>query len=384
MTHGSPQDSRPAWPRRAAAPCDDGSDSSRPSAVAPERPRVGMRGSFHYDLRTGAIHITEGIARAFGHRPGWSPEDIESYFDAVHPDEREAYRAHFESLLVPEHQRPANARPVGEPSRQRVVWPDGTVVQLVCESAVETDDRGRPVAIVGSKRLARVLHDAGRAPNALRRAAADIAHDLRNLTQAMRSHLDVMRLEGEVEPSSTAALDGMLSRIDELGVELMNLEGRRPSSARWTELRRWLHGLEPLLADALGPDRSLDMSFPPLAVFGLVPTRRLEQALLHLVANAREATRPGARVRVSLAPRRDGEAFALSVADDGEGMDDEQLQRALQRGVSTRGRGRGLGLSIVRDLVRQLRGELHIDSELGRGTVVEMVLDAGERPAFDD
>ncbi len=369
MSQNSPTDSRPSWPRVAAPLSRPRFPSGRGSSPGGERPRLGMRGNFRYELEGGRVTWSAGVARAFGRSPGWAPEGFAGYLALVHPDDRDASQARVEMAI-----RSCS----GFDARERVIWPDGSVVVVRCEAAVETDELGHPVALVGRSRLVEIERDAGRTPTALRRAAADIAHDLRNLLQALRSNVDLCLLESNADDEQRQAIDGIFARLDDLGVELGSLRGRRSSAARWSELRRWLESLRPILADVLGPDRELELQLPPMPLFALVSTPRLETCLLHLVANAREATEEGGRVRVGLAPRAGGERFVISVRDDGEGMSESSVSRALRRGVSTRGPGRGLGLAIVRETVAQMQGRLHIDSEPGRGTFVEMSFDAGE------
>jgi signal transduction histidine kinase len=105
----------------------------------------------------------------------------------------------------------------------------------------------------------------------------------------------------------------------------------------------------------------------------------VEQLLLNLIGNARDAMPSGGRlsIRALRAPTR----IELSVADNGCGIPAEDLARLEEPFFTTKPSGNGLGLSICRSIVAQMRGKLSLDSEVGRGTLVKVALPFSEESA---
>jgi signal transduction histidine kinase len=130
---------------------------------------------------------------------------------------------------------------------------------------------------------------------------------------------------------------------------------------------------------------------PPGLPAAFADAGQVEQAVLNLVLNARDAMPEGGQVIVGLAhcriaaadataTLREGEYVAVSVADTGVGMTEEVLSRAFEPFFTTKGtaRGSGLGLSQVLGFARQSGGDVRVHTAPGRGTRVEMLLPRAE------
>ncbi len=120
-------------------------------------------------------------------------------------------------------------------------------------------------------------------------------------------------------------------------------------------------------------DIELDLQ-PTPAVYA--DAGQLEQAVVNLVANARDAMPGGGRLAIET--RFEAPHVVLSVADDGIGMDEATSAKAFEPFFTTKGRerGSGLGLSIVDSVVRQCGGVVELDSAPGAGTRIRMLLPA--------
>lgn len=118
---------------------------------------------------------------------------------------------------------------------------------------------------------------------------------------------------------------------------------------------------------------------------------RMEQVLLNLILNARNAMRPsGGRLTVSVSEAKTPGYVALRVQDTGCGIPPEHLERIFDPFFTTRARadvdhpsecGTGLGLPVARDLVRQAGGEIHVESTPGKGSTFTVLLPTAEAPA---
>ena len=132
-------------------------------------------------------------------------------------------------------------------------------------------------------------------------------------------------------------------------------------------------------ATTLGPWASglgvrIESSVPGDSLPVAAPAWQLRSIFWNLLRNAIEASSPGATVRGQAA--RAGDRVVVRVEDAGRGMDAEALRRATLRGFSTKGAGRGVGLSLVRALVERLGGRIRFDSSPGLGTQVRVDLPA--------
>jgi CheY-like chemotaxis protein len=138
--------------------------------------------------------------------------------------------------------------------------------------------------------------------------------------------------------------------------------------------------LERSIGGSIRLDWKLDESLPP----AIADANQLELALLNLVVNSRDAMPEGGRIAISLdlcqvdkaddlAP---GEYLRLAVVDNGTGMDEATIERAIDPFFSTKepGRGTGLGLSMIHGLAVQLSGALRLSSQPGKGTTAELWL----------
>jgi signal transduction histidine kinase len=108
----------------------------------------------------------------------------------------------------------------------------------------------------------------------------------------------------------------------------------------------------------------------------------LEQVLLNLLTNAREATGRGGRVAVSAQHRHEG--VVIVIADGGSGIAPEHLSRVLEPFFTTKSNGSGLGLTICRSIVWEAGGTINIRSELGKGTQVDVTVPPAPIPHLQE
>jgi PAS domain S-box-containing protein len=234
-----------------------------------------------------------------------------------------------------------------------------------------------------------------------------IAHDFNNLLQAISGSLDRVRrriAEGrldDVERFLKAAEEGA-SRAASLTHRLLAFSRRQTLDPRPTDVNRLVADMADLINRTVGPAIDVEVA----GAIGLWTTRidvsQLENALLNLCINARDAMPQGGRLIIETANRwlddkggrarnlPPGQYVSLSVTDTGVGMPKEVIDRAFDPFFTTKpiGQGTGLGLSMIYGFVRQSGGHVRIYSEVGQGTTVTIYLPRhlgeAERPSAHD
>jgi len=217
-----------------------------------------------------------------------------------------------------------------------------------------------------------------------------IAHDFNNLLMAILGSLELVRKRLPQHPKITPLLDNAFSagqRGALLTQRMLVFARRQKLHPQSTDLVALINGMSDLLRRSIGPSIRIEMRFPIALPPVLVDPNQLESALLNLCLNARDAMPNGglivlaAEEGIATISNRRVQSVCLSVIDNGIGMDDETLTRAIEPFFTTKGigKGTGLGLSMVQGLAEQSNGRLAINSKVGFGTTVELWLPLADR-----
>ncbi len=216
--------------------------------------------------------------------------------------------------------------------------------------------------------------------------AAGVAHEFNNLMTVVLGSVERAAL-GATDAGQRRQLeraDWGAKRAGQLAGELLALTRRTVHEDRTVDLNGTVREFEGTLAQILpsGVDLRLDLAITPVTV--RLDPGQLELVLINLVRNAADAMPSGGEVSVAtrLLPATDAaatlhrrEAVELMVADTGEGMPPEVVERATELFYTTKaaGKGTGLGLFLALEFLDQSGGRMMIESEVGRGTRVRMV-----------
>ena len=268
--------------------------------------------------------------------------------------------------------------------------PDGSRIQLGMRVRVfrrrsaTAESAGRMRAVLLRDRsetpehaalLAEAQHFAG-----LGRLLAGAAHDGNNLLTPLLGYCDLL-LAGLPEGSEQERYALEIERSAHLTADLLRrlLERSRggPQELRPVQADAALAGVAGLLRSLVGSGVELAERFgaPGLAV--ALREGQIEQLVLNLAANARDAMPGGGRLELRTTSEN-GRAWVLEVEDSGVGIPEENLDRLFERQFTTKaaGKGTGLGLWIVRSIVQDAGGRIRITSQPGKGTSVRIELPA--------
>lgn len=219
---------------------------------------------------------------------------------------------------------------------------------------------------------------------ALLQSMAGLAHDFNNMLLSVRASLELIEHRSTAPGIGTLARHGMtaLDRGAQLFGWSMALAGHASRRAAPVDAADLVRAVAPVLERLLGPGRTLTLDLGADGSTVLVDADQLELALVNLAANAGDAMAADGVVTIRIRPiefrldGRPGRFVELRFIDNGAGMTHEVLAQAMDPFFSTRpdGQGAGLGLAQVRAMAWLAHGTVLLDSERGRGTVVQLLL----------
>lgn len=227
---------------------------------------------------------------------------------------------------------------------------------------------------------------------AVGRLAAGIVHDFNNLIAVFESGLRLLERQLAQDPANPKVarlIEELLTRAQNgsaLTQQLLAFSRRQPLSPRITDLNERVRSLTSLLERTLGRGVQIRLDLDPGLDPVLIDPNQLDTAILNLAVNARDAM--GDTGILTIGTGRDvpgdleivdgsSESFVrVTVADTGCGMSKEILAQVFEPFFTTKreGEGTGLGLSQVYGFVRQSGGQVHIESEVGKGTRIHLFL----------
>jgi signal transduction histidine kinase len=225
---------------------------------------------------------------------------------------------------------------------------------------------------------------------AVGRLAGGVAHDFNNLLVVIIGHAEQLEEEiqsGKTDPEHTAEIMAAADRAADLTHQLLAFSRGQPAHSRAMNLGDLVEQLGNLLRRLIGEHIELELKRQEGPLTVVADPSQLEQLVVNLAANARDAMPDGGRLEISVERReftsreetdqlQAGRYVTLTVADSGEGMTRKQLDRAFEPFYTTKslGKGTGLGLATVHAIAEQNGGKALIESRPGHGTTVRILL----------
>jgi len=260
------------------------------------------------------------------------------------------------------------------------------------------------------QRIAARTAELGKAHEELRQAqkleaigqlTGGVAHDFNNVLQVISGNLQLLQLDLADRPDAQQRLQSAAFAADrgaKLSSQLLAFARRQPLRPVATNLGRILRGMDDLLRRALGESILIETVVAGGLWTTLVDQNQIENVILNLAINARDAMKGGGKLTLELgnatldddyvASERDlpaGQYVMLAISDTGVGMPPEVAARAFEPFFTTKGEGEGtgLGLSMAHGFVKQSNGHIKIYSEVGSGTTVRIYLPRCHQPEVD-
>ena len=377
-------------------------------------------GTWHWDLPTDSFTVDEAFAKVFNLDPalGRTGLSLEQVVTTVHPDDRDGLIGAINEAI---------ARGGAYSHQYRVRDADGKYNWLEANGRVECADDGTalrfPGVLIDVEERRSVEAERDRANAALRalndtleqrviartadlmqaeeklrqsqkmeavgQLTGGLAHDFNNLLAGISAALELMQkriAQGRFKDVDKylATAQGATKRAAALTHRLLAFSRRQTLDPRPTDVNTLIVGMTELIQRTVGPSIRLKTLVAPDLWPALVDASQLENALLNLCINARDAMPDGGSITVETANRAvavesvrtldipEGEYLCLCVTDTGTGMSTEVIAKAFDPFFTTKplGQGTGLGLSMIYGFTKQSGGHVRVHSQVGQGTTM--------------
>ncbi len=364
-------------------------------ALLAEAQRLAHIGSWEWDVVADTVFWSDELYTIFDVDPA-TRLTYATYVETIHPDDRSKVESEIE-----------RAGTDGEPYEvdHRVVRTTGAVRWIQGRGRVRMGPDG-PISMWGTAqditermdaeserdRLRAALFDAQKL-EAIGRLAGGVAHDFNNMLTAIKGYSELLlsglqpgtRPHHEAEQIRRAA-----EQASSLPEQLLAFARKQPLEAKLVDINTLVTTASELLRHLIGERIELLTIPAPTPAFAKVDPDRVEQILVNLALNARDAMPTGGVLTITVSTTEDAELdpsdvggdreqyVVISVADDGQGMDAATRDRAFEPFFTTKpqGKGSGLGLASVHGTVTQSGGSVQLESEPGRGTTVRLIFPA--------
>jgi len=227
--------------------------------------------------------------------------------------------------------------------------------------------------------------------------AAGIAHDFNNLLTVILGHGELIRLGEKFTQQGNESLEQVIAaaeRAAKLTQQLLTFGRKQFMQFELLDLNEVIRRVTQMLSRVLGEDVALRANLTPRLPMIEADATMMEQIVMNLSVNARDAMPSGGSLIIGTNPvmvtkayvknnpeAREGHFVCLSVSDNGTGIEPEQLNKLFEPFFTTKevGKGTGLGLATVYGIVKQHKGWIEVESQVGHGTTFRVYLPCAKK-----
>jgi len=345
------------------------------------------------DLIAGTIFWSDENARLLGYEPSEVEASFENWASRIHPDERDQISA---AML----QKIADHSDIN--LEYRVQLPGGGIRWINNTGQTIFDAHGEAIIITGiqvdttgRRQIEEQLRQSQKM-EVVGQLTGGVAHDFNNLLGIMIGNTEMLEdwvASDEKAQHHIDALKRAIDRASSLTNRLLAFSRQQPLSPVPTDISKLVIGIEEMLQRTLGETVTLKVKSTPGLWYAVVDPQQLDNALLNLAVNSRDAMLDGGTLTIEtenltldeMETRQHedlaaGNYVKLTVSDSGVGMTPEVQARVFEPFFTTKefGEGSGLGLSMVYGFAKQSKGHVAVNSQEDSGTAVSLFLPAAE------
>ena len=362
-------------------------DSEARLRVALHAARMGI---WRWHLPTDSQRVDGSMAQLLGLGDADMMEGFERFLERVHPEDRERVEAAF-----------ARAARYGREMHEefRIVRPDGSVRWLAEHGEAGRDESGALEYLTGAavdvteRKLAEERLVQAQRMDAVGHLAGGVAHEINNMMTVILGFSAMLLNDMDEDPRAheLRQIHRSADRAAAITKQLLAFSRRQLLLPQVLDLGRLIRGLHHMLHRVLGEDKIFRLDLSDDLGHVRADPGQLEQVLLNLTLNARDAMEPGGTFTIRAwnveLPRREGgdisedelppgQYVRMKVTDSGHGMDAATRARVFEPFFTTKpvGQGTGLGLATAFGIVRQSGGTIRLFSSPGDGTTFNIYL----------
>ena len=364
-------------------------------SLATKAARLGI---WELDLNTNLQVWDERCFEMYGIEPSAEIVTIDTWRERVHPDDFPAAFAAFQAALTGSDDYQAQFR---------VIRPDGQTCYMEAYGIMVRAPDGSPQRMIGmnmditprklleaeNEQLTAQFYQAQRLES-IGQLAGGIAHDFNNLLVPISSYAELGQrktTEDDSRYNYFGRIKDAADRAAGLTRQILAFSRKQSMEMRVIDLNQSVLNFQSMMQRFIGHNVELEVELSPVPMMILADAGQIEQVLMNLVVNARDAMPEGGRFTITTGMEYIDETYAAShdevhtghyvtlrVCDTGIGMDAATKERVFEPFFTTKplGQGTGLGLSTVFGIVKQHQGSIEIESETGHGSEFKIFLPA--------
>jgi signal transduction histidine kinase/ActR/RegA family two-component response regulator len=336
---------------------------------------------YEWNAETGDTLWTEGLSSAFQHPVERTGPSSGWFLDQVHPEDRDEVTEIVARAERESGRSEASYRFRAGDGTYRFVWDrwitiedaDGAVARIVGGIVDVTDRQELELLLQQSQKM-----------QAVGQLAGGIAHDFNNLLLAISGNAELLQQSPSLGPQDHDDVGEIVKaagRAADLTRQLLTFSRVQPHELVSVDLNSTVTGINTLLTRLLGANIEIATSLDPRAPAILGTHSGIEQIVVNLAVNARDAMPAGGELRISTHFEPGSTRVGLVVEDSGEGMNAATAARVFEPFFTTKevGKGTGLGLATVYGIVEQFGGTITLVSAPGEGARFDLLLPLAER-----
>ena len=356
--------------------------------------RGTSEGLWDLNMATGEAYLSPRWKELLGYRDDELPNTPKSFYDRLHPDDllrvRGAERAHLRDRA------PFDLE-------MRLRHRDGSYLWFRTRAQAQWNEEGEAVRMAGviaditeRRQMEEQLRQSQKM-EAVGQLAGGVAHDFNNILTVIAGYATILMMELLEKREQGEVIEQIINaseRAAQLTRGLLAFSRKQAMAPRRTDLNEVVLRVEKFLVRIIGEDIALKTELASEALPVFVDTSQIEQVLVNLAANARDAMVGGGRFTIATGVEelddslvrakvceKPGAYAVVTISDNGRGMDAETVQRIFEPFFTTKepGKGTGLGLAIVYGIVQQHRGFIEVVSQPGGGTVFKIYLPVADQ-----
>jgi two-component system cell cycle sensor histidine kinase/response regulator CckA len=359
---------------------------------AEERMRFALEsaevGIWDWDVKTGVLSWSATLERQYGLAPNSFNGTFETFVALIHPEDRETALAVVARATTDGTDFSLNTR---------AIRPDGNVRFLNGFGRIHHDAQGHPTRGIGisldvtERRALETRYQQAQKMDAIGQLASGVAHDFNNLLTVILGFTEFVLEDKTIVERHGGDLGEIIKaarRASGLTKQLLAFSRQQVLEMAPLDLNKIISEMTAMARRLIGEHIDIHLDLAPHLPLALSDRGQFEQVVMNLLVNARDAMPDGGKITIATTHRQfdnvrsldepviDGRYVLLSVTDNGGGMTKETQRRLFEPFYTTKpaGKGTGLGLSTAYGIIKQSKGYIFVESEIGRGTTFTVYL----------